>query len=48
MQLAIQALRKEAASAGATGVIILKSQQVPVGGGSTERRMIGAAIRREN
>lgn len=45
IRLAIQAMRREAASAGANGVIILKQGQVRVGQNATERRMIGAAIR---
>jgi hypothetical protein len=45
MALAIQALKREAASIGANGVIILKQGQVRVGPNATERRIIGAAIR---
>lgn len=42
--LAIKALKEEAASAGATGVIILRSQQVRVSNNATERQIRAAAI----
>ena len=45
--LALKALKAEAAENGALGLIIVKSIQVPVGGGSTERRIVAAAIRPE-
>ncbi|HNC51984.1 MAG TPA: hypothetical protein PLO14_07055 [Accumulibacter sp.] len=45
MALAVRALKREAASMGANGVIILKQAQVRVGPNATERRIIGAAIR---
>ncbi len=45
IRLAIQAIKREAASVGANGVIIVKQGQVRVSQNSTERRMIGAAIR---
>jgi len=45
--LAIRALRQEAARAGATGVVILKSIQVRVSQNATERRIVAAAIRPE-
>lgn len=44
--LAIKALKEEAASIGANGVIIVRSVQVRVGSaGATERRIAAAAIR---
>jgi hypothetical protein len=42
--LAIKALKEEAASAGATGVIIVRSQQVRVSNSATERHIKAAAI----
>ena len=45
MALAVRALKSEAASMGANGVIIIKQGQVRVGPNATERRIIGAAIR---
>ena len=45
--LAIRALKTEAAENGALGVIIVRSIQVPVGQGATERRIVAAAIRPE-
>jgi hypothetical protein len=42
--LAMTALREEAANAGATGVIIIRSQQVRVSGRATERQIKAAAI----
>ncbi|BAO27978.1 DUF4156 domain-containing protein [Sulfuritalea hydrogenivorans] len=45
MKLAIAALRKEAASIGANGVVIVKQGQVRTGSSSTERRIAAAAIR---
>lgn len=45
--LALQALRQEAARAGAMGVVILKSVQVRVSQNATERRIVAAAIRPE-
>lgn len=45
--LAIRALKIEAAENGALGVIIMKSVQVPVRQGATERRIVAAAIRPE-
>jgi hypothetical protein len=44
MALAVRALKLEAARAGATAVIIIQSQQVPVSSNSTERRIKAAAI----
>lgn len=46
MALAIQALKDEASRAGADGVIIVNSQQVPVGPNATERRIRAAAIKK--
>ena len=43
--LAMKALKEEAASAGAEGVLILRSTQVRVSQTATERRIIAAAIR---
>lgn len=45
MALAVRALKNEAASIGANGVIILKQGQVRIGQNATERRIVGAAIR---
>ncbi len=45
MDLATRALRREAASIGAHGVIVLKQGQVRVSSSATERRIVGAAIR---
>lgn len=44
--LALKALKSEAAKAGATGVIIMRSQQVRVSQNATERRIKAAAILR--
>ena len=44
--LAMKALREEAARAGATGVIIIKTGQVRVSKDATERQIKAAAIRR--
>ena len=43
--LALKALKKEAASIGANGVIIMKSGQVRVSNEATERRIAAIAIR---
>lgn len=45
MALAVLALKREAASIGANGVIIVKQGQVRVSSNATERRIYGAAIR---
>lgn len=45
MELAIKALKQEAASIGANGVIVVKQGQVRVSSTATERRIQGAAIR---
>ena len=45
MDLAMRALKRDAASMGANGVIIVKQAQVPVYDSATERRIVGAAIR---
>lgn len=44
--LAMKALKEEAASAGATGVVIIQSRQVRVSQHATERQIKAAAIRR--
>lgn len=46
--LAMDALKTEAANAGATGVVIIGSRQVRVSQNSTERQIKAAAIRRTN
>ena len=45
--LAMRALRREAAQAGALGVVIVRSVQVRVSQNATERRIAAAAIRPE-
>lgn len=45
MELAIKALKQEAASIGANGVIVIEQGQVRVSSTATERRIQGAAIR---
>lgn len=45
--LAMRALRREAAQAGAMGVVIVKSVQVRVSQNATERRIAAIAIRSE-
>ena len=45
MELALKALKQEAASIGANGVIVVKQGQVRVSSTATERRIQGAAIR---
>jgi hypothetical protein len=47
MELAMSALKRETAEIGADGVIIVKQNQVNIGNGETERRIVGAAIRIE-
>ncbi|MBK7663577.1 MAG: hypothetical protein IPJ21_08550 [Sterolibacteriaceae bacterium] len=42
--LAMKALKSEAANAGATGVVIIQSQQVRVSNNATERQIKAAAI----
>lgn len=46
IKLAMKALREEAASAGADGVLILQSKQVRVSQTATERQIRAVAIRR--
>lgn len=45
MALALRALKREAASIGANGVIIVKSMQERASENATQRRLFGAAIR---
>jgi hypothetical protein len=45
MELAVKALKREAASIGANGVIVIKQGQVRISSTATERRIVGAAIR---
>jgi nitrogen regulatory protein PII-like uncharacterized protein len=46
IELAMKALKDEAAKAGATGVVIVQSRQVRVSQDATERRIKAVAIRR--